>query len=125
MASVWVIDDSSPMRKILRRYLRELGFERVEDAPDGRQALDRLRQASEAPDAVLVDWNMPVMSGLEFVRAARQEARLRGTRLVMVTTQVELANVAQALEAGADEYIMKPFTSEALADKLRLLDVVP
>jgi two-component system chemotaxis response regulator CheY len=111
-----VVDDSRAMRMILGQALRKLGFE-VADAGNGREALERLRQAG-APALALVDWNMPEMNGLDFVRA---EPAYAGMRLVMVTTETELAQVQEALAAGADEYVMKPFTPEVLRQKLELV----
>ncbi|MFN7954425.1 MAG: response regulator [bacterium] len=114
-----VVDDSKAMRMILARSLRALGFD-VEEAGDGRQALDKLATI-DAPDLALVDWNMPEMNGLELVRAMRAESRLAAMRVMMVTTETEISHVTQALESGADEYVMKPFTADAIREKLALL----
>ena len=92
----------------------------MEEAGDGRQALDKLA-AIEVPDLALVDWNMPEMNGLDLVRAVRAEPRYAPMRVMMVTTETEIAHVTQALESGADEYVMKPFTADAIRDKLALL----
>ena len=119
-----VIDDSRAMRMILRRIVGQLGFE-VVDAEDGRAALDLLAGMAEVPALALVDWNMPNMNGLEFVAAAREDARLREITLVMVTTESEQSQIVRALAAGAHEYVIKPFTSEAMIDKLALLGLVP
>jgi two-component system chemotaxis response regulator CheY len=116
-----VIDDSRTMRAILGKMLKEIGFE-VLEAADGREALERLQQNGR-PDLVLVDWNLPHMNGLDFVRAVRAEREYDGLPLLMVTTETERAQVAKALEAGATEYIMKPFTREILRDKLNLLGI--
>ena len=116
-----VIDDSRATRSILGRMLRQVGFEVVE-AGNGREGLERL-QGMERPDVALVDWNMPEMGGLDFVRAVRAESALAGLRLVMVTTETELSQISAALEMGADEYIMKPFTAEMIVEKLDLLGV--
>ena len=105
-----VIDDSRVMRGILRRFLEQLRYE-VGEAADGSAGLDQLRRPAR-PDVVLVDWNMPGLSGLEFVQAVRAQPDLAGVRLMMVTTENEMDRVAQALEAGADEFLMKPFTAE-------------
>src|SRR5205814_6117881 len=102
----------------------QLGFE-VIDAEDGRAALDLLSGMAEVPTLALVDWNMPNMNGLEFVAAAREDARLREMTLVMVTTESEQSQIVRALAAGAHEYVIKPFTSEAMIDKLALLGLVP
>lgn len=116
-----VIDDSRTMRVILAGMLRQFGFE-ITEAGNGQEGLDRLRQFGQ-PDIVLVDWNMPVMSGYEFVRAVRADPALSGLRLMMVTTETELEQVTAALNAGIDEYVMKPFTREAIKEKLGLLGV--
>ena len=115
-----VVDDSSTMRTILNRLLSELRFDEVTPAGHGREALDLV--AADGPfDLMLVDWNMPVMNGLEFVTAVRAEPFSSTAPIIMVTTESEIDSVAAALQAGADEYLMKPFTVDALADKLRLL----
>ena len=117
-----VVDDSRPIRRIEGDILRELGFETVE-AGNGRQALERLEEG-ELPKVVLVDWNMPEMNGLEFIRAVRSNARFQSVVMLMVTTEIETDQMLRALSAGADEYLMKPFQRESLVDKLRLLGVV-
>ena len=114
-----VIDDSRAMRLILGRMLRELGLE-VDEAVNGRDALDRL-DAGLAPALVLVDWNMPEMTGIEFVEAVRKPPYSSAAKVVMVTTETEVPQVVRALEAGADEYVMKPFTKESIFEKLQLL----
>jgi two-component system, chemotaxis family, chemotaxis protein CheY len=114
-----VIDDSRAIRLILARMLRDLGFE-VAEATNGREGLARLEDG-EAPDLVLVDWNMPEMSGIDFVTAARKPPYSSTARLMMVTTETEVPQMVRALEAGADEYVMKPFTREAIVEKLQLL----
>jgi two-component system chemotaxis response regulator CheY len=116
-----VIDDSRAMRSMLARIVRELGYEVVE-AADGREALQKLRDGLR-PRFALVDWNMPKMNGLEFVESVRQSAQHGDVALMMVTTEIESAQVMRALEAGADEYLMKPFTREALIEKLELIGV--
>jgi two-component system, chemotaxis family, chemotaxis protein CheY len=118
-----VVDDSRGMRMIVRRVMEELGFEVVE-ASDGKEAIDRLR--SDGPFRVaLVDWNMPNMNGLELLRAMRAEKAFRETTVMMVTTESEQHRVVAALAAGADEYLMKPFTKDDLAAKLEILGLVP
>jgi two-component system, chemotaxis family, chemotaxis protein CheY len=116
-----VIDDSRAMRMILGRMLREKGME-VAEAANGRLALDLLDEGLD-PALVLVDWNMPEMTGIEFVAAVRQPPYLSTARIVMVTTETEVPQVAQALAAGADEYVMKPFTKESIFEKLQLLGI--
>ncbi len=118
-----VVDDSRVMRRIVIRTLDELGYECVE-AADGQEALDRLAEGF-APDLACVDWNMPVMDGLAFVTAVRAEQRWRSITLMMVTTESEHSQIVRALAAGAHEYLIKPFTPDALRDKLDLLGLLP
>jgi two-component system, chemotaxis family, chemotaxis protein CheY len=88
------------------------------------EALERLREMA-APDVALVDWNMPRLDGLELVRAVRAERAYDRTRLLMITTENELGRVSAALDAGADEYLMKPFTAEMLLEKLAIVGIAP
>jgi two-component system chemotaxis response regulator CheY len=119
-----VIDDSKAIRIILRRLLGELGFEVVE-AANGREALQRLNGPMGPFDLALVDWNMPEMNGLEFVREVRGQGGHQDLTMVMVTTETESGQVVRALAAGANEYIMKPFSRDVLVDKLSMLGLVP
>jgi two-component system chemotaxis response regulator CheY len=118
---VLVIDDSAATRFMLTKMLHELGCETTE-AGDGQQALDRLKENPETALA-LVDWNMPVMNGLDFVRAVRSDKVYDNMKLMMVTTEVEMMNVIKALEAGANEYVMKPFTKEIIVEKFKIMGV--
>jgi two-component system chemotaxis response regulator CheY len=118
-----VIDDSRAMRSILSKILVKLGFD-VLQAGDGVEALTVLARESNSIEIVLSDWNMPEMNGLEFVKAMRAEARYQAIPIVMVTTETHIEQMITALSAGANEYIMKPFTAEMVEDKLRLLQVV-
>lgn len=118
---VLVIDDSRATRSILGRLLGQLGFE-ILNAADGREALEVL--AAEWPiDLALVDWNMPVLDGLGFVREVRAAPGYADLRLMMVTTEADVEHLATALEAGADEYVMKPFTADVIREKLGVLGV--
>jgi two-component system chemotaxis response regulator CheY len=118
-----VIDDSQAIRMLIASILKRVGFE-VLEAANGREALAQL--AAGAPvDVAFVDWNMPELDGLAFVRAVRAEPRWAATRLMMVTTETDTAQVVRALQAGADEYLMKPFTKDALLEKLALLGIAP
>jgi len=120
-----VIDDSRAMRLILKRIVVKLGFEVVE-AANGQEAVDYLRaNPNIMPDVALIDWNMPEMNGLEFVVTVRSEPRLRQMTLMMVTTESEQSQIVRALAAGAHEYVIKPFTPDAIFDKLALLGLVP
>ena len=118
-----VIDDSRTMRRIVSSVLRPLGFETLE-AGDGREALDLL-ESGEHVDLACIDWNMPVMNGLEFVTAVRDNREWRDVTLMMVTTESEHSQIVRALAAGAHEYLIKPFTADAIRDKLQLLGLVP
>ena len=118
-----VIDDSRAMRRIVGTILKDFGYE-VREAGDGRQALDVLEEGY-VPDLCCIDWNMPVMSGLEFVVAVRANRAYRSMTLMMVTTESEHGQIVRALAAGAHEYVLKPFTADALRDKLALLGLLP
>jgi two-component system chemotaxis response regulator CheY len=118
-----VIDDSKTMRRIVSRVLVGLGYEVVE-AADGQQALDALA-AGPLPDLACVDWNMPVMDGLTFVTEVRRNKDWRDITLMMVTTESEHGQIVRALAAGAHEYLIKPFTPDALREKLDLLGLAP
>ncbi len=117
-----VVDDSRATRAILRRFLAELGFE-VLEAGDGHEGSAVLTEVG-CLDLALVDWNMPEVDGIAFVRWVRADPGLASMRVVMVTTESETSRVVEALEAGADEYVMKPFTIGALREKLELLGLV-
>jgi two-component system, chemotaxis family, chemotaxis protein CheY len=122
MGKALVVDDSRAMRMILSKTLKEAGFE-VSQAENGRDALDQLKKDGAAPELILVDWNMPELSGIDFLRALRSKPAYDRARVLMVTTETEIEQMACALEAGANEYLMKPFTPESVLDKLRLLGV--
>ena len=122
-----VIDDSRAMRRIVGTILKDFGYE-VREAGDGRQALDVLQEGSRegwVPDLCCIDWNMPVMDGLQFVFAVRANPDYRQVTLMMVTTESETGQIVKALAAGAHEYLIKPFTADALRDKLALLGLLP
>lgn len=123
MGTALVIDDSRAIRMILGRTLNRFGYE-VCSAANGREALDMIGQQDLALSVILVDWNMPEMNGLDFVKTIRSNPRYREVPLMMVTTETEIEQMYRALEAGANEYVMKPFTDEVIADKLRLLGVL-
>jgi two-component system chemotaxis response regulator CheY len=116
---VLIVDDSKTIRSILKAYLTKWGFA-VTEAVNGVDALAQLKQMAHA-DLVLVDWNMPEMDGITFVRAVRADPGYDALPLMMVTTNTELDHVSTALDAGANEYIMKPFTGEMIKEKLELL----
>lgn len=124
MCQVMVVDDSRTIRTILRRILAEMGYE-VCEASNGREALQVLKEKDYAVDLVLADWNMPEMGGLELVKEIRTRPELSSAKVVMVTTEAETSHMMLALEAGANEYVMKPFTKEILKEKLELVGIVP
>jgi len=116
-----IVDDSRFVRGYVRGLLEERGFE-CEEAADGQAALDLLH-GKKSFDIALVDWNMPVMDGLDMLKHLRAEG-FNGTKVMMVTTEAENDFIIRALEAGADEYLMKPFDGEAMAEKLSMLGLV-
>jgi len=122
MAKALVVDDSRAVRMILARTLKELGFE-VREAANGREALDVIETEKTAVSLVLADWNMPEINGLELLKRLRQKPELASLVVVMVTTETELDQMAAALEAGANEYVMKPFTKDILVEKLQLAGI--
>jgi two-component system chemotaxis response regulator CheY len=120
MPRALVVDDSRAMRAILSKALVESGFEVVQ-AANGREAIETMDREGLTFSLVLLDWNMPEITGIEVLETLRSRSELRGVRMVMATTETEIEQMARALETGADEYVMKPFTREALEDKLRLI----
>jgi len=123
MAQAMVIDDSRAMRMILSRTLQRFGWE-VAQASNGKDALDQIHREDSQVGLFLVDWNMPEMNGLDFIRMLRSDARYGTVPIMMVTTETEAEQMAAALEAGANEYVIKPFTEETIEDKLRMLGVL-
>lgn len=117
-----IIDDSRAMRRIIGGIVRDLGFE-ITEACDGLEGLNALEADPTKYDLVLVDWNMPNMNGYEMIKAVRAQDEFYDLKMVMVTTETEPARMAQALIAGVDEFVMKPFTKSVLLDKLRLIGV--
>lgn len=115
-----VVDDSKVIRKVARHILETLNFS-VDEAGDGREALIRCEE--RLPDVVLLDWNMPVMSGMEFLRALRQQNFSAQPKVVFCTTENDSAHIRAAIEAGADEYVMKPFDRETLESKMQIVGV--
>jgi two-component system chemotaxis response regulator CheY len=115
-----VIDDSKPIRSILAHMLTSIGFT-VNEAENGLEALKVLKQ--QKVDLALVDWNMPEMNGYEFVQEVRKDDTYKHMRMMMVTTETAISKISTALEAGADEYVMKPFTKEMIVEKLALMGI--
>lgn len=114
MKECLVVDDSAVIRKVARRILEEMDFT-ISEAADGRIALDHCR--TQMPDAVLLDWNMPVMNGLEFLVALRKEEGGNDPVVVFCTTENDINHISEAISAGANEYIMKPFDKDILEAK--------
>ncbi|MEZ5996331.1 MAG: response regulator [Hyphomonadaceae bacterium] len=109
-----VVDDSRVIRKVARRILEDLRFE-IEEAADGLEALQACRR--QMPDAILLDWTMPVMSGIDFLRQLRQEPNGDKPSVIFCTTENDVERISEALKAGADEYMMKPFDGDILQSK--------
>ena len=116
-----VVDDSRATRRILKSLLTPLGFETTE-AENGQVALE-LIEASGEYDLVVIDWNMPVMNGIALIRALRSDSRHDKLQLLVVSSRTEIDRIGEALEAGADEFLMKPFTKASLLSKLELMDM--
>ena len=114
MTSCLIVDDSRVVRKVARRILEELRFD-IEEAADGKLAMEMCR--NKMPDAILLDWNMPVMSGIEFLRELRATSGGDTPIVVFCTTENDLAHIQEAIGAGANEYIMKPFDSDIIQAK--------
>jgi two-component system, chemotaxis family, chemotaxis protein CheY len=121
MKTCLVVDDSSVIRKVARRILEGLEFE-IAEAEDGEQALDACR--GKMPDAILLDWNMPKMDGYEFLRLLRRLPDGDRPKVVFCTTENDVAHIARALHAGANEYIMKPFDKEIVEAKFQEVGLI-
>jgi two-component system chemotaxis response regulator CheY len=113
-----VVDDFATMRRIVRNLLKELGFTNIEEAEDGAVALQRLRGSAKF-DFVVTDWNMPNMSGIELLRQIRADESLRHLPVLMVTAEARKENIIEAAQAGANGYVVKPFTAATLDEKLK------
>jgi two-component system, chemotaxis family, chemotaxis protein CheY len=117
MKSCLIVDDSKVIRKVARHILETLQFE-VEEASDGSEALQHC--AAKKPDVILLDWNMPVMSGMDFLRAYRASTN-DNAKIIFCTTENGIGHIQAAIDAGADEYVMKPFDRETLETKLQIV----
>ncbi len=118
MKSCLIVDDSRVIRKVSRHILESLGFA-VDEAENGQEGIDYCKQ--RMPDVVLLDWNMPVMTGIEFITLLRQQPGGDKPKVVFCTTENDVAHIREAISAGADEYVMKPFDHETLQIKLQLV----
>ena len=120
MKTCLVVDDSKVIRKVARHILETLDFA-VDEAADGREALNQC--ALSLPDVILLDWNMPVMSGIEFLHALGETKFIRRPKVVFCTTENGSGHIRAAIDAGADEYVMKPFDRDTLESKLQIVGV--
>ena len=118
-----IIDDSSTIRRVLSSYLRPLGFG-IYEAVDGQDAFELLSLGGTVPDVALIDWHMPRMNGLEFLRAIRHVPNLAGMTRIMVTSENEDGSIVRALAAGAHEYLLKPCTKEVVTERLAYLGLI-
>lgn len=116
---VLLVDDSATMRRIQKTQINNLGITDVVEAGDGSEALEKL-QASMPVDVILLDWNMPVMDGFTFLKKVRENATYKMVKIIMCTSESEKSRVVEALKAGANNYLVKPFTPEALKEKFGL-----
>ncbi len=113
---ILVVDDMSTMRRITKNFLKQLGFNNVEEAENGQEALNKLR--TDTYGFVVSDWNMPVMTGIEMLRAIRADDKLKPIPVLMVTAESQKENIVEAAQAGVNNYVVKPFTAETLQDKI-------
>nr|WP_320015909.1 response regulator [uncultured Desulfobacter sp.] len=114
---ILIIDDFATMRRILKNILKQLGFKNLVEADDGTTALDVLE--SQKIDLIISDWNMPKMTGLELLKKVRASTEYKKTPFLMVTAEAQKQNVIEAVQAGVSNYVVKPFTAEAISDKLK------
>jgi len=121
MKNVLIVDDSKVIRMVAKKIMTELGFNPVE-AADGQEALDSCKES--LPDAVLLDWNMPVMNGIDFLRALRALPGGDGPVVVFCTTENDIGHIQESMEAGANEYIMKPFDNEIIQSKFAQVGLI-
>jgi two-component system chemotaxis response regulator CheY len=119
-----IVDDSKTTRMILAKIMRELGYE-ICEAVNGKDALRVIESEKAAVTLVLADWNMPEMNGLDLVKQLRLNPDFTSLKVIMVTTETEADHIVSALEAGANEYVMKPFTKDILREKLELVGILP
>ncbi|MBI3606706.1 MAG: chemotaxis response regulator CheY [Nitrospirae bacterium] len=113
---ILIVDDMSTMRRILKNSLKQIGYTDMEEAEDGNDALTKLREGGFG--FVVSDWNMPNMSGLELLKAIRQDEALKAIPVLMVTAEAQKENIMEAIQAGVSNYIVKPFTAETLKEKV-------
>ncbi len=116
-----IVDDSRVVRKVASRIVHDLGFE-CGEAEDGQKAYEACQQSM--PDVIILDWNMPIMSGIEFLEKLRQMEKGKEPKVVFCTTENDMSHIQRAMQAGADEYIMKPFDSEIIESKFKQIGVL-
>jgi two-component system chemotaxis response regulator CheY len=116
--NVLVVDDFLTMRRILKNILKQVGFKTMEEAEDGAQALEMIKNADPPFDLIIADWNMPKMTGIELLKAIRADAELKHLPVIMVTAEAQKSRVLEAVQAGVSNYIVKPFTAETVKAKL-------
>ncbi|SMP15001.1 two-component system, chemotaxis family, response regulator CheY [Desulfurobacterium pacificum] len=116
--NILVVDDMAAMRKILKTLLAQLGYKNVDEAEDGKQALEILKKNPNKYGLVITDWNMPNMTGIELVQEIRKDPELKHLPILMVTAEAKKENVLMAIKAGVNNYIVKPFTAETLKEKI-------
>lgn len=121
MHNCLIVDDSKVVRKLERRIMEELGFS-IEEAEDGQKAVEYCQK--QMPALILLDWHMPVMNGLEFIKALRAMPAGTSPKVIFCTTESEMSNIMQALSAGADEYVMKPFDADIIRGKLQQIGMI-
>jgi two-component system chemotaxis response regulator CheY len=113
---ILVVDDMVTMRRIVRNILKQLGFSNIDEAENGQEALQKLR--ADTFGFVVSDWNMPVMTGIDMLRAIRADEKLKTTPVLMVTAEAQQSNLVEAVQAGVNNYVVKPFTAETLQEKI-------
>ncbi|MCP4393886.1 MAG: response regulator [Alphaproteobacteria bacterium] len=121
MKTCLVVDDSKVIRMVARKILQDMGFE-IKEAEDGKEALEK--SLAEMPDVVLLDWNMPIMDGMEYLRALRDAPGGTKPKVIFCTTENDMEHIQEAMLNGADEYVMKPFDSEILSTKFAQLGLI-
>jgi two-component system, chemotaxis family, chemotaxis protein CheY len=114
---ILIVDDFATMRRIMKNILKQLGFTNIIEADDGTTALEELKKTSV--DLIISDWNMPKMTGLELLKAVRSSDNLKGLPFLMVTAEAQKQNVIDAVQAGVSNYVVKPFTADAISEKLK------
>ncbi|MBS0151739.1 MAG: chemotaxis response regulator CheY [Nitrospira sp.] len=113
---ILVVDDMVTMRKIVKNILKQLGFTNIDEAENGQEGLQKLRDGSY--NFVVSDWNMPVMTGIDMLRAIRADEKLKSIPVLMVTAEAQQSNLIEAVQAGVSNYIVKPFTAETMQEKI-------